>query len=336
MKGRLIKILLLIMAIALALVVFLIIRQPSTESETESPSKEDEEASEKWQEGVISYNGKEYVFNNKLKTYLFMGIDKDGEVAEGVDAHDGGQSDAMFLLVADEENESVKIVSIPRNTMAMVDEYTEDNEFCQRREMQICLAHAYGDGKRQSCNRAAEATSRLFYQLPINGYFSVNMGAVPIINSMVDGVTLTSLEDVISEGTVISEGSEVTLTDQQAYDYVHYRRDEFGAANDRLDRQTQYINAYLAKLLAISENEGKAALLERYAELEPYVVTNLDFADFIDRVSGFTYDENDIVILPGHLEEGEFDEYYPDNESFYEMILDIWYSEQTESNLNRN
>ena len=35
---------------------------------------------EKWQEGVVAYQGKEYLYNTDIKTYLMMGVDIDGPV----------------------------------------------------------------------------------------------------------------------------------------------------------------------------------------------------------------------------------------------------------------
>ena len=37
---------------------------------------------EKWQEGVVTYEGKEYLYNTDIKTYLMMGVDIDGPVQQ--------------------------------------------------------------------------------------------------------------------------------------------------------------------------------------------------------------------------------------------------------------
>lgn len=37
---------------------------------------------EKWQEGVVAYQGKEYLYNTDIKTYLMMGVDIDTGTAE--------------------------------------------------------------------------------------------------------------------------------------------------------------------------------------------------------------------------------------------------------------
>ena len=58
-----------------------------------------------------------------------------------------------------------------------------------------------------------KAVSRLFYGLPIHGYCSVNMEAIPIINDIVGGVDVTVLETLKnSSGTVnFQEGETVHL-----------------------------------------------------------------------------------------------------------------------------
>ena len=40
---------------------------------------------EKWQEGVITYKGEKYRYNNNIRTYLMMGIDRDGFVERARD-----------------------------------------------------------------------------------------------------------------------------------------------------------------------------------------------------------------------------------------------------------
>ena len=40
---------------------------------------------EKWQEGVVTYEGKEYLYNTDIKTYLMMGVDINGPVQQSSD-----------------------------------------------------------------------------------------------------------------------------------------------------------------------------------------------------------------------------------------------------------
>ena len=76
---------------------------------------------EKWQEGVVAYQGKEYLYNTDIKTYLMMGVDINGPVQQSSDYTQGGQSDALFLLVVNNKTEQLQVISINRNTMADIE-----------------------------------------------------------------------------------------------------------------------------------------------------------------------------------------------------------------------
>lgn len=98
---------------------------------------------EKWQEGVVAYQGKEYLYNTDIKTYLMMGVDIDGAVQQSSDYTQGGQSDALFLLVVNNKTEQLQVISINRNTMAdieLCDEEGIDMECLKRRS--VCSMHS--------------------------------------------------------------------------------------------------------------------------------------------------------------------------------------------------
>ena len=78
-------------------------------SSVEAP---DYDNTDKWSEGVISYNGKNYRYNKNIRTYLFMGIDTDEPVHKAEDGISGGQADALFLLVEDRDKSKLSIISI--------------------------------------------------------------------------------------------------------------------------------------------------------------------------------------------------------------------------------
>ncbi len=88
---------------------------------------------EEWQEGVVAYQGKEYLYNTDIKTYLMMGVDIDGPVQQSSDYTQGGQSDALFLLVVNNKTEQLQVISINRNTMA-------DIELCDEEGIDMGLA----------------------------------------------------------------------------------------------------------------------------------------------------------------------------------------------------
>ena len=116
---------------------------------------------------------------------------------------------------------------------------------------QICLQHAFGDGKRLSCSKTVDAVSGLFQNIPISGYLAMNMGGIPQMNDAVGGVEVTVQQDISfpKAGVNLKKGQKVTLNGTQAYYYLHGRdTEEYDSATKRLQREEQYIVAYMDKL----------------------------------------------------------------------------------------
>lgn len=304
--------------------------EQGTESQAAAESGTDDSAVEKWQEGDVSYNGKKYRYNSSIKTYLFLGTDNEGTMAESTGGLVGGQSDAMFLLVTDAKAETMSIISINRNTMTMVDVYDLLDKCVDQQEMQICLQYAYGDGGRTSCLRAADAVSRLFYNIPISGYFSMNMDAVPILNDAVGGVTIEVMDDLENEslGVSLKKGETVTLDGKEAYVYIRSRDvNEFDSASRRLERQNQYLLQLFKRIKGLAlDNEAAVARISSL--IEDYLVTSIDFAKLAEDAAEYAFDESRMYNVPGETVMGEtYEEYYVDEEALYEMILEIFYNE---------
>lgn len=285
---------------------------------------------EKWQEGTIPYNGKYYKFNNKIKTYLFLGIDNDNKVSKAKDGISGGQSDAIFLLVEDTEKKEFSIIAINRNTMTMVDVYDTNGDYIGQAKLQLCLQHGYGDGMKTSCNRTVETVSRLFYNLPINGYMSINMGAIDKMNDAIGGVEVTVLDDLkdSSRGVNLKKGETKTLNGKEAYVYLRKRDvDEFNSATYRMERQKQYLMSFFKK--AVDETQrDQTKVLSIYHSIEEYLVSNIDFADFLSEVSEYDFSDENMYTVEGEMIMGEeFEEFYVDEDALYDMIINLFYVE---------
>lgn len=54
---------------------------------------------EKWQEGVVAYQGKEYLYNTDIKTYLMMGVDIDGRYSKAAIIPKAGSPMHCFFLL---------------------------------------------------------------------------------------------------------------------------------------------------------------------------------------------------------------------------------------------
>lgn len=304
---------------------------------TSAPSATNTDAStmttEKWQEGDVRYNGRIYRYNTDIKTYLFMGIDRSGVVTEAEDSISGGQSDAMFLLVVDTANQKVSIISIHRNAMTPIDVYYADGTFNTQATMQICLQHAYGDGKRLSCDRTQEAVQRLFYNIPISGYIAMNMDGITAMNDALGGVTVDVLEDLkdSSGKVVLKKGETVKLKGDMATLYLRGRdTKEYDSASGRLKRQEQYLINLAAELsAAASEEEDRA--MQAYDAAQAYVVSSVDFASMVSEVVGYGFDPSEMYTIPGKVQMGDkLEEFIVDQDALYDLIIRIFYKEVTE------
>lgn len=278
---------------------------------------------EKWQEGFITYNGKEYKYNSKIKTILFMGIDSDEPVAPAKDFISGGQSDAMFLLVDDPTKQQFSIIAIHRNTMTDIKVFDREGKELGNQIGQICLQHGYGDGMKLSCRLSTEAASKMFYNLPISGYMAVQMGAIGYMNDGVGGVEVEVLDDIDRGDVHLKKGQKVKLTGDEAYAYLRSRDlDEFDSSSTRLERQKQWLSQFFVQFKSASTNQ----LNQMYEDMEPYMVRDIILSDLVDNVKGY---DMELYTIKGETVLGEdgFEEHYIDEDDFYNTIIEVFYEE---------
>ena len=290
-----------------------------------------DDGTEDWQEGDIRYNGIHYRYNADILTFLFLGIDEMGEVKPVEDSMSGGQSDAIFLLVLDPHEKKISVIGIPRDTMAEVEIYSREGIYQGKRKVQLALQHAYGDGGKLSCERSMAAVSNLFYGLPVHGYCAINMGAVPLLNDAVGGVSLEALETLDFGNYRVEEGQALHLEGMDAYYYLHNRdTSSFNSAGRRLERQKQYLNAYASAVLEAVKADITFPIT-LYNTLSRYMVTDItvDEVGFLaSQVSGYHFSSENIHSLAGSTQMGErFEEFLVDEEALYRLILEVFYEE---------
>ena len=317
-KNIIVFIISIVVILAISAVVFAIKNNSEEEKNTSSELQQESE-------NYISYNGQKYQHNDHLRTYLYMGIDKDGPVTEAEDSVSGGQSDAMFLIVVDSEKKTISVLSINRNTMTDVDVYDKDGNFVGTRKLQICLQHGFGDGMRTSCQRSVDAVSNLLYDEPVSGYIAMNMDAMPMMNDSVGGVTVEVLDDLTSPSRNVSlhKGETVTLNGDEAYVYLRSRDiNEFDSATERLNRQIQYIQAFVKQ----AKSKDAATLVSAYDAITDYIVTNVDVPNLVNKLTTYEFDDSRIYTIPGETQMGEqYEEYHVDEDALYQVMLDIFY-----------
>lgn len=280
---------------------------------------------EAWQDGWVRYNGSVYEYNQDVLTFLIMGIDNECPVQKAKDGISGGQMDAVFLLVMNPDDKKVRIMAINRNTMTDIDVYDKDGRYVGTGKAQICLAHGYGNGMEQSCERSEKAVSNLLYSLPIQGYCAINQGCIAMINDGIGGITVDKMEYV--DGKVV-KGAPETLTGEDAYEYITDRGDDFNSSSYRLEKQEDFIKSYMKKLMeSVKKNPGM--IVSIYKTIKPYIVTNVDVSEITylaDNLSGYTFDSN-IYSMKGTVKVGktQHEEFTYDEQQLYDMVIELFY-----------
>lgn len=289
-----------------------------------------EEEAAGWKEGWVKYNGQIYAYNEDILTFLIMGIDKTKDVKEVAEGTNGGQADALFLVVLNPHDDSLSVIGINRNTMTDVSVYDNNGSFVNTVKAQIAVQHGFGNGVEESCEYEVNAVQHLFYEMPIHGYAAINMSAIGPLTDMVGGVDVVALEDIKSgNSTVIKEGEEVHLEGDLAFAYIHNRdTKEFGSADHRLERQKQFITTYLQKVKQKTK-EDIGFPISVYQSIAPQTVTSLTVDEMTYLVSiakDYSFDANYLYTLKGETKQGDvFEEFYVDETDLFELILKVFY-----------
>lgn len=289
-----------------------------------------EEEAAGWKEGWVKYNGQIYAYNEDILTFLIMGIDKTKDVKEVAEGTNGGQADALFLVVLNPHDDSLSVIGINRNTMTDVSVYDNNGSFVNTVKAQIAVQHGFGNGVEESCEYQVNAIQHLFYEMPVHGYAAINMSAIGPLTDMVGGVDVVALEDIKSgNSTVIKEGEEVHLEGDLAFAYIHNRdTKEFGSADHRLERQKQFITTYLQKVKQKTK-EDIGFPISVYQSIAPQTVTSLTVDEMTYLVSiakDYSFNENYLYTLKGETKQGDvFEEFYVDETDLFELILKVFY-----------
>lgn len=298
-------------------------------AQTDATEEEDEVI---WEEGWVRHNGKIYEYNENILTFLVLGIDKNEEVSESKDEVSGGQSDGLFLVVANPDEKDIKIIAINRDTMTDVVMYGYGDDPIPKTILaQITVQHGFGDGKEKSCELTVDAVSKLFYSLPIHGYMSINMAGIPILNDAVGGVDVTILEDLPKVHKEWIKGTEVHLQGMDSYWYTKYRdHTVFDTARGRLARQKQYLTAFIQKAVAETKKDITFPI-GLYKKLSKYMVTDIttdEVTYLVGELLDYHFDGDAIYTMEGETRMGEkHEEFYPDKEALKNLIIEIFYRE---------
>lgn len=277
--------------------------------------------------GAIYIDGELCYPKMGVRNYLIMGIDGEGDT----ETEDFGQSDFIMVLSFDNNTKTYTMVSINRDTMAMVDEY---DDFGGHRTVykQIALSHTYaggGDGitNNAKCKNTAKAVSGVLMGMEFDGYMSMTMDAVKILVDSLGSVQIELDEDITLGEESFVKGETVTMDGEMALAYVRARGGLEDSSNiARMRRQERFLREFFATIsdARLSESE----MLEIYDEVYPYVCNDMGDAGYEVLFNMLkTYSAGDTISLKGEavLGRGGYVEFYVDEEHVKEVILDVFY-----------
>ena len=333
-KNTILKVgtLILCLLIGIGMVLFLLnLKQEDEATEEMAAAKAQELNASADASRVITYKGKKYKQNPDIKNYLFIGVDEreDDFVDENLSPGDAGQADCLILFSINTKTNKANILQINRNTMTELDIYSELGEVAETMNGQICLQYAYSKGGKRSCNATRKTVEELLFGTDIDYYLTMSLPSIAGINDALGGVDVTMEQDYTWINEAFEEGETVHLEGQLATQFVQARdTEEFNSVQDRMERQNSYVVAMISSLKE-KEDSSIYSMLNSY--LGRGIVTNLS-ANEMDELRNYDYNTDEIYSLPGEMIQGDkFEEYVVDNDELEELVIDLFYEEESES-----
>lgn len=179
----------------------------------------------------------------------------------GVDQREGdrGRPDSLILMTVNPDKESIKMVSIPRDT------YTD----ISGKNMQDKINHSYTYGGIDMTVKTAEH----FLNIPIDYYVEVNMDGFKELVEAVGGVKVNNSFAFTYGGADFPEGT-LTLDGKKALLYSRMRADDPRGDIGRQERQRKIIQAFIKEALQTKTLMNYGSILDAIGN---NVKTNLTF-----------------------------------------------------------
>ncbi len=222
---------------------------------------------------------------------LVMGIDRVLDVPQDSPATMNGRSDTMLLVRINPEDNSVKILSIPRDTRV------ENSELSIKK-----INQANADG---GPALAAKIVSSTFNDVPVDRYVRVTTDAFKELVDLVGGIEVfvpykMEYVDNTQHLNINLEPGWQVLNGEQAEQFARFRHDEHGDIG-RVQRQQALIKALRERLTSPTTLPRLPQLMRI---MQRYVDTNIDLEEMLALANfALKLDKTDVqmVMLPGRF-----------------------------------
>jgi len=222
---------------------------------------------------------------------LVMGIDRVPEAPKNSTEVFAGRSDTMLLLRLDPRDDSVRMLSIPRDTQVNIPG--------------VGIAKINDANVEGGAALAARVVSRTLNDVPIDRYLRVTTEAFRELVDLVGGIEVfvpypMKYTDVTQNLNINLEQGWQTLNGDQAEQFARFRKDQNGDIG-RVQRQQALLKALRQRLVS-------PTVLPRLPQvirvMQQYVDTNISLEEMLAIASfGLKLQQDDVkmVLLPGRF-----------------------------------
>ena len=272
---------------------------------------------EGFDDNAIYYDGKSYTYNSNLINLLLIGVDRQSNENIG-----HGQADALYLASVDTKANTVKIISISRNTVCDIMVYGSDGKPYGTEHKQICLAYSYGTNKVKSSENCVNAVSNLLYNVPINGYYTIYFDSLSKIVDMIGGVRVQLTPELSAQLFQTNSGGRFTLNGEKAIKYLRTRKDSNAP---RVERHKEFISSFIdsAKVAIKKDISLPMKIANR---LSNEAVTNIDVSSMLYLAMEAINWKMDFVNINGEYSiDNELEIFTVDESSLEKTVIDNFY-----------
>lgn len=226
---------------------------------------------------------------------LVMGIDNVSGVAENSPDVFEGRSDTLLLLQANPSNQTISLLSVPRDTQVFIPEVglAKINE-----------ANVYGGPK-----LVESVLENTLNDIKINRYVRVSKGAFRELVEQLGGVEVfvpqpMSYVDKTQKLNIDLQPGWQTLNGEQAEQFARFREEVYGDIG-RVQRQQVLLQALRNRVTNVTVLPRLPNIIR---VMQKYVDTNLSFQEMLALINfGLDLDRDDLkmVMLPGRPSSSE-------------------------------
>lgn len=277
---------------------------------------------------TMELNGKTlYYRENEITNYVFIGVDRT-DVTQMTGHQNGGQADFVVVLSIDRIRRSITPVMLDRDAMVEMKTYGVFGHPAGTRVMQLCLAQAYSGINIPGTVNTVETVEKLLQGIDIHHYVVLDMSAIPLVNDVIGGVTVTLKDDFTSFDPVMKKGTTLRLMGKQAEFFVRGRMTVADGTNaSRMARQQQYLNGLLEQFRQTVKGR-QHKLNEVLNAVKDHMFTDAGDNLLLHDVNAYDdYEWKPMQTLKGThtIDENGFAEFWVDEAALKQLVADIWF-----------